>query len=84
MPIYEFICYDDETEVEEFRKLGDDKPPKCPTCGTEMSKKFSAVIGLFQGKKNAEKVSEKLRKRSEDQGKKFFRRHPDLLNTAKT
>ena len=82
MPIYEFICYDDEAKVEELRKLGDDRPPKCPYCGTEMIKLLSPVIGIFQGKSNAEKVSEKLKKRSERQGKKFFRRHPELLNKS--
>jgi putative FmdB family regulatory protein len=78
MPIYGFICYDDETEVEELRKLGDDKPPKCPNCGVEMSRLFSPVVNIFQGKSNAEKVSAKLKKRSEEQGKKFFKRHPEF------
>lgn len=77
MPVYEWICCDDETEKEELRKLGDDKPPKCPTCGQEMSRIFSSVISIFQGKSNAEKVSAKLKKRSEEQGKKFFRRYPE-------
>lgn len=77
MPIYEFVCYDDETEKEELRKLGDDIPPKCPTCGIEMSKVFSPIFSIFKGRDQSVRVSKQLKKRSEEQGRKFFRRYPE-------
>jgi len=78
MPIYEFFCYDDETEKEELRKLGDNIPPKCPTCGIEMSKVFSPINAIIsKGRDQSVRVSKQLKKRSEDQGKKFFRRYPE-------
>jgi putative FmdB family regulatory protein len=78
MPIYEYKCFSDGEVIEKLQKLsGDDIPPKCPTCGIEMSKVFSPVFSIFKGRDQSVRVSKQLKKRSEDQGKKFFRRYPE-------
>lgn len=83
MPFYEFICEPCEEYKIELRKLGDFDPPVCPQCQSKMEKIISppgAVLFKGQGWRNGEWT--KLRERSKDQGKKFFRRHPDLQDMA--
>ena len=81
MPIYEFTCYDCDTEVEELRKLGDDRPPKCPNCGIEMSREFSLISAVvFKGRDGSVRASKQLGERSRKQGEKFFRRSPESQN----
>lgn len=63
--------------------MGDYDPPLCPKCQSKMQKIISPVGAvLFKGTGwgNGEQI--KLRKRSKDQGKKFFKRHPDLQDMA--
>jgi putative FmdB family regulatory protein len=45
MPIYEFKCAKDGV-FQDWRELGDTKPPPCPTCSGVMTRKYS----LFQPK----------------------------------
>jgi putative FmdB family regulatory protein len=71
MPIYEFTCSKDNLVKEEIRRLGDVSPPKCPVCACDMERVISGTIVI-----DKTKIPEKLKKRSEEQGKKFFRRYP--------
>jgi putative FmdB family regulatory protein len=75
MPIYEFICEKDEIRLEELRKLGDVNPPNCPKCNETMERLFSFPLVTTK-----EKQQEQLKKRSREQGKKFFRRYPQYQN----
>lgn len=77
MPIYEFMCFDDYCVTTEIRKVGDFVPPQCSRCGKLMTKVISPVSFVLKGSGWNKGEHELLRKRSEDQGKKFFRRHPD-------
>jgi len=63
--------------VEELRKMGDIIPPRCPKCDAKMEKVITPVTTILKGQGWNHGQVEKLRKRSESQGKKFFRRHPD-------
>jgi putative FmdB family regulatory protein len=78
MPIYEFNCREDNLTLEKIRRLGDENPPNCPICNRLMDRVFSTPIVI-----NKEAVPGKLKKRSEDQGKKFFHRHPDKQDLVK-
>ena len=71
MPIYEYICEKDDVRLEELRKLGDTNPPDCPKCNEKMERLFSCPLVTTK-----EKQVEELRRRSKEQGKKFFKRHP--------
>ncbi len=83
MPYYEFECEKCTETIVELRKLGDYDPPACSKCKSKMRKVISpvgAVLYKGAGWNNGEQV--KLRKRSKDQGKQFFKRHPDLQERA--
>ena len=83
MPYYEFECGYCSKYITELRKVGDYDPPICPKCQTKMAKIISpigAVLYKGAGWHNGEQA--KLKRRSKDQGKKFFKRHPDLQDMA--
>ena len=82
MPYYEFVCESCEEYKTELRKLGDYDPPVCPKCQSKMEKIISPVGVLFKGAGWQHGEQTKLRQRSKDQGKKFFKRHPDLQDMA--
>lgn len=71
MPIYSFKCEKCNSEKDELRKMGDYSPPIC--CNEFMIRTFNPIS--FQTK---EGTLEKVRSRSRNQGKKFFKRHPEL------
>jgi len=77
VPIYEFICFEDYHVVTELRKVGDFAAPQCPRCGKLMTKVISPVSFVLKGIGWNRGEWGLLRKRSEDQGKKFFRHHSD-------
>ena len=77
MPIYEFICETDGIVKEDLRKVGDCTPPTCDICGQSMNRVFTPVTAILKGSGWNKGSWEKVRRRSEDQGKKFFRKHPD-------
>lgn len=63
--------------------MGDCTPPMCPKCDAKMEKVITPVTTILKGQGWNHGVYEKLRKRSEDQGTKFFKRHPDLQEMSK-
>ena len=69
MPLYSFKCEKCDTKKDELRKMGDTTPPTC--CGVAMVRVFSLPIVIIGGR---EATQAKLKKRSDEQGKKFFRR----------
>ncbi len=69
MPIYEFQCECGLTS-EEIRKLGDTEPPNC-VCGKKMERVFSMPVVVIGG---PAATQAKLKKRSDEQGKRFFSR----------
>jgi len=71
VPLLEFECERDQVVIEEIRRIGELDPPSCPVCKERMERIFSAPTVIDKSK-----VSEKLRKRSEEQGKKFFNGYP--------
>jgi len=77
MPIYEWICEKDRLLHEDLRKVGDFTPPVCELCGKLMQRIITPVTAILKGPGWSNGEFEKLRRRSEDQSKKFFRRHPD-------
>ena len=83
MPYYEFVCAKCEEYKIELRKIGNYDPPVCPKCQSKMEKIISQVgTILFKGAGWLNGEQTKLRKRSKDQGKKFFKRHPDFQDMA--
>lgn len=70
MPIYEFLCSNCDIIKEEMRKLGDVKPLNC-SCGMKMERIFSPSVKIIA---DPEATQAKLKKRSDEQGKRFFRR----------
>jgi len=81
MPIYLFACPKCKTEKEEIRKIGDYEPPIC-SCGIKTERIFTPVTAILKGAGWAKGQWAKLNNRSEQQGKKFFRRHPEFRQMA--
>jgi putative FmdB family regulatory protein len=77
MPIYQYLCFEDNFSVEEMRKMGDFTAPQCPRCGKLMTKIITPATVVLKGAGWSRGDQQLLKKRSEDQGKKFFHRHPD-------
>jgi putative FmdB family regulatory protein len=77
MPLYEWVCEKDGLLYEELRKVGDFTPPFCEACGQPMQKIITPVNFILNGQGWTYGSQEKIKRRSEDQSKKFFRRHPD-------
>jgi len=71
MPIYSFKCEKCGFVREEIRKMGDTKPPSCINCDTPMDRLFTSPTVIIGG---PEATQEKLKKRSDEQGKRFFSR----------
>lgn len=69
MPIYSFRC-ECGFEIDELRKMGDFEPPACRYCNTKMEKVFSPNFNVIVG--GPEATQAKLKKRSDEQGKRFF------------
>ena len=69
MPVYVFKCECGLTS-EELRKFGDADPPDC-VCGKRMERVFSIPVVISGG---PEATQAKLKKRSDEQGRQFFRR----------
>lgn len=80
MPLYEWCCEKDGSLHEELRKVGDLIPPMCEICGQPMQRIFTPVTSILKGSGWSKGQYEKIRRRSEEQGKKFFHRHPDKQN----
>ena len=79
MPIYSFQCSKCGFVREELRKMGDFTAPKCVYCKDEVLERvYEPVATIFKGTGWHGGSQAKLKKRSLEQGKKFFNRHPDL------
>jgi putative FmdB family regulatory protein len=79
MPIYSFQCSKCGFIREELRKTGDLTAPKCVYCKEEvMERVFEPVATIFKGTGWTNGSQVKIQKRSAEQGKKFFKRHPDM------
>jgi putative FmdB family regulatory protein len=77
MPIYSFECKKCGAVSDVLRKVSDYTPPDC-ICGKKMERIFTPVSSILKGAGWSKGQWSKLRKRSVEQGKKFFRRHPDF------
>jgi len=82
MPVYSFECRKCGQVSDLLKKVSDYTPPDC-TCGEKMERLFTPVASILKGAGWTKGQWSKLRKRSEDQGKKFFRRHPGLQEASK-
>ena len=77
MPIYSFQCPKCGFIREELRRMGDCETPKCVNCKNQvMDRVFTPVVTVFNGPGWNHGSQDKLKTRSKEQGKKFFRRHP--------
>ena len=77
MPIYSFHCEYCGSTKEDLRKVEDYTPPTCSICGKTMSRIFTPVTAILKGQGWSKGTYEKIRRRSEQQGNKFFEKHPD-------
>jgi putative FmdB family regulatory protein len=79
MPIYSYSCPKCGFIRDELRKMGDTQAPQCVYCKNQvMNREFTPVATVLKGSGWNNGDWSKLRRRSVDQGKKFFKRHPDL------
>lgn len=80
MPLYEYRCEKCGFIREEIKKVEDlEKVPFCVYCKDQlMERVFSPVATVLRGPGWSHGDYAKLRERSKEQGKKFFKRHPDL------
>lgn len=79
MPLYLWKCRKCGFEREELRKAGDYESPKCVYCDNEiMERLFTPVASILKGSGWTRGNYTKLRNRSKEQGKKFFKRHDNL------
>jgi putative FmdB family regulatory protein len=79
MPIYSFQCPKCGFVREDLRKMGDYEAPECVYCKKQVMERFyEPVTTVLKGQGWSHGQQEKLRVRSKEQGKKFFRRHPNL------
>lgn len=69
MPIYSFECEKCGFIRDELRKMGDTSPPNC--CEATMNRVFSMPNVIVGG---PEATQAKLKQRSDEQGKRFFRK----------
>jgi len=83
VPIYTWQCLKDNIDKEELRAMGDLVSPKCPVCGENMDRVFTPVVSILKGSGWTHGDWSKLRKRSEDQGNKFFKRQPKYQELVK-
>lgn len=81
MPIYEFFCEKCGMVAERLKKFEEleKTEERCDSCGEKMVRRISACAVVSRG----EQMWEKLKKRSIEQGKKFFRRHERLQELSK-
>jgi putative FmdB family regulatory protein len=77
MPLYEWVCEKDGLMQEDIRKVGDFTPPLCQVCNQPMQKIITPVSFILKGQGWSFGTQEKLKRRSENQGKDFFEGHPD-------
>ncbi len=75
MPIYEFRCPVCSLVIEELRKAGDYSACSCPNCGKRMEKLISISTTIFSGPGWSKGTWQKAKKRSQDQGKKFYKKY---------
>jgi len=79
MPIYSWKCERCGFTREELRKVGEYDAPNCVYCAnSKMERVFEPIAVIFKGAGWINGEQAKLKKRSTEQGKKFFKRHPDL------
>lgn len=71
MPIYSWKCAECGFLREELRKMGDLESPTCINCNIIMDRLFTPPIVIVGG---PEATQAKLKKRSDEQGKRFFSR----------
>ncbi len=71
MPIYSFECEKCGFVRDELRKMGEMEPPNCVNCELPMERTFSMPNVIVGG---PQETQEKLKKRSDEQGKRFFRK----------
>jgi len=83
MPIYSFECAEDNSVKDELRLVGDYHPPKCSICGADMERLFTPVTSILKGSGWSHGDWAKLRKRSEEQGTKFFKKQPKYQEMVK-
>jgi putative FmdB family regulatory protein len=76
LPIYEFRCPKCELIVEELRKTGDYSAVGCACCGSRMEKLISIPHTVFSGPGWTKGTWEKAKKRSLEQGRKFYKKYP--------
>lgn len=81
MPIYQFQCNCDAVK-EEFRKMGEFYSPDCSICGSKMIYMIGTPSVILKGQGWNHGSQEKLRNRSREQGRKFFRKHEDLKDKS--
>jgi putative FmdB family regulatory protein len=81
MPIYSFDCPQCGVVKDELRKLEDYAPPIC-SCGRQMERLFTPITAVLKGAGWSQGQWAKLNNRSQEQNKKFFRRHPQFKEMA--
>jgi len=74
MPIYSFVCPQCGAVKDEFRKLEDFTPPVCSCC-QQMERLFTPVTAVLKGAGWNKGQWAKLNNRSQEQSRRFFRRH---------
>jgi len=83
MPLYVFKCHKCGFEREELKKFDDTTIPSCIYCKNQMMERvFTPVTAILHGPGWTKGDYQKLRDRSKEQGKKFFKRHENLQDMA--
>jgi len=62
--------------------MGEVHSPNCSVCGSEMTYVIGMPSVILSGKGWNHGSQEKLKERSRNQGRKFFRRHEDLKDKS--
>jgi putative FmdB family regulatory protein len=78
LPIYQFKCKNDGFTREDLRRMGETYSPNCLVCNCKMDYIISNPAVILKGSGWNHGSREKLKNRSREQGKKFFKRHDDL------
>jgi predicted nucleic acid-binding Zn ribbon protein len=68
--------------IEELRKAGDYSACGCPNCGKRMEKLISVSNTIFSGPGWSKGTWQKAKKRSQDQGRKFYKKHDKYIEAV--